>query len=189
LGNGCSVTAIDHGKSVDTSMGFTPLEGLMMGTRCGSIDPAIVTYLIEHVGLTPKEVDNIMNKQSGLLGVSGLSNDLRDVRAAAEAGNERAMLAYEMYSNSVKRYLGQYTFTMAGVDAIILTGGVGENCDRMRRMIFEGLEGLGIIVDQELNRQRGHERFISAEESSVKILVIPTNEELMIARDVAGLCA
>ncbi|NLG10639.1 MAG: acetate kinase [Coriobacteriaceae bacterium] len=187
LGNGCSITAIDHGHSVETSMGFTPLEGLMMGTRCGSIDPAIVTYLIGAQGMTAAEVENMMNRESGLLGISGLSNDLRDIRAATEAGHERATLAYEMYSNSVKKFIGQYVFAMAGVDAIVLTAGVGENCDRMRRMIFQGLEPLGIIVDQALNCQRGRERYISTEDSSVKVMVIPTNEELMIARDVAAL--
>jgi acetate kinase len=188
LGNGCSVTAIDHGASIDTSMGYTPLEGLMMGTRCGSIDPAIVTYLIDELGMAPQEVNDMMNKESGLLGISGLSNDLRDVRAATEAGHERATLAYEMYSNSVKKYIGQYVFAMAGVDAIVLTAGVGENCDRMRRMIFEGLGDLGILVDQKLNSERGYERIISDERSRVKIIVIPTNEELMIAQDVVRLC-
>ncbi|MDR1015963.1 MAG: acetate kinase [Coriobacteriales bacterium] len=184
LGNGCSLAAIDHAKSVDTTMGFTPLDGLMMGTRCGSIDPAIVLYLINYVGLTSDEVNDIMNKQSGLLGISGLSNDLRDVRSAAEAGNDRAQLAYEMYSYSVKKHIGAYVFTMAGVDAIILTAGVGENCDRMRRMIFEGLEPMGIKIDHERNLQKSGERVISTDDSRVKILVIPTNEEYMIAQDV-----
>jgi acetate kinase len=187
LGNGCSVTAIDHGISVDTSMGLTPLEGLMMGTRCGSIDPAIVVHLISKMGMTPEEVEDMMNRRSGLLGVSGLSNDLRDIRAATEAGHERATLAYEMYSNSVKRYIGQYVFAMAGVDAIVLTAGVGENCDRMRRMIFAGLEPVGILLDQEKNMLRGFERVISSDESRVKIIVIPTNEELMIVQDVLTL--
>jgi acetate kinase len=189
LGNGCSVAAIDGGISIETSMGFTPLEGLMMGTRCGSIDPAIVTYLIRELEMTPEEVEDLMNRQSGLLGVSGLSNDLRDVRAAAEAGHEGAMLAYEMYSNSVKKFIGQYAFTLAGVDAIVLTAGVGENCDRMRRMIFEGLEPLGIVLNQERNLLRGFERIISSDESRVKIIVIPTNEELMIVQDVVKLLA
>jgi acetate kinase len=189
LGNGCSVTAIDRGVSVDTSMGLTPLEGLMMGTRCGSIDPAIVIYMIETLGMTAAEAENMMNQQSGLLGVSGLSNDLRDIRAAAEAEHERAMLAYEMYSNSVKRYIGQYVFTMAGVDAIVLTAGVGENCDRMRRMIFAGLEPVGIVLDQDKNLLRGFERIISDDESRVKVIVIPTNEELMIVQDVITLLA
>ena len=128
LGNGCSVSAIDHGVAVDTSMGMTPLDGLMMGTRCGSIDPAIVPFLMEHEGMTPSEVENLMNKKSGLLGITGVSNDLRSVREEAEKGNERAMLAYEMYSNSVKKYIGQYIAVMGGVDAIVLAGGVGRIC-------------------------------------------------------------
>ncbi|MDR0501658.1 MAG: acetate kinase [Coriobacteriales bacterium] len=187
LGNGCSITAVNKGVSVDTSMGFTPLEGLMMGTRSGSIDPAIVTYLIDEAKMTSAEVADLMNKKSGLLGVSGISNDLRDVRAAAEDGNERAILAYEIYANAVKKYIGAYTFAMGGVDAVIIAGGVGENCDRMRRMIFEGLEHLGLVVNQERNLARGGERKISADESAVQIFVIPTNEELMIARDTVAM--
>lgn len=184
LGNGASITAIDHGNAVDTSMGFTPLDGLMMGTRCGSIDPAIVTYIMNKEGLTPHEMDVIMNRDSGLLGVSGVSNDLRDVRDAAAEGNERAMLAYDMYAHSVRKYIGQYLLEMAGVDAIVLTAGVGENCTQMRRLIFSGLEPLGIILDQEKNRLHGFERIISDDRSRVKIIIIPTNEEYMIARDV-----
>lgn len=183
LGNGCSMTAIDHGTAVDTSMGLTPLDGLMMGTRCGAIDPAIVPFIMEHEDLTTREVNDLMNKKSGLLGISGVSNDLRSVRDAAEAGNERANLAYDMYSNSVKKYIGQYVAVMAGVDAIVLTAGVGENCKKMRRMIFEGMQPLGIILDEEKNRQRGFERIVSSDDSNVRICVIPTNEELMIARD------
>ncbi|MDR2587500.1 MAG: acetate kinase [Coriobacteriales bacterium] len=187
LGNGCSISAVDKGHSVDTSMGFTPLDGVMMGTRCGTIDPAIVIYLIKALGLTPDEAEDLMNRQSGLLGISGVSNDLRDIRAAAESGHERALLAYEMYANSVKRFIGQYVFAMAGVDAIVFTAGVGENDDRTRRQVFEGLEPLGILLDEEKNRKRGGERFISAEDSRVKILVVPTNEELMIVQDVLEL--
>ena len=136
IGNGGSIAAIKDGKCMDTTMGLTPLEGLMMGTRCGSIDPAIVTFLMEKLDLTPGEMNDIMNKQSGLLGISGISNDLRSVREASEAGDERAMLAYEMYSSRVKKYIGQYFFMLGGADAIVLTAGVGENCDKMRRMIF-----------------------------------------------------
>ena len=184
LGNGCSASAIDHGIAVDTSMGLTPLDGLMMGTRCGAIDPAIVTFLIEHENMTPGEVNDLMNKKSGLLGISGLSNDLRTVRDAALRGEPRSVLAYDMYSNSVKKYIGQYIAVMGGVDAIVLTAGVGENCERMRRMIFSGLQPLGIVLDEEKNRQgRGTEREISADNSAVRIIVIPTNEEYMIARD------
>jgi len=183
LGNGCSVSAIDHGVAVDTSMGLTPLDGLMMGTRCGAIDPAIVPFIMEKENLTTQEVNDLMNKKSGLLGISGISNDLRSVRDASENGNERAQLAYEMYSNSVKKYIGQYTAVMGGVDAIVLTAGVGENCEKMRRMIFAGLQPLGIKIDLERNKLRGSEREISTDDSAVRIVVIPTNEEYMIARD------
>ena len=183
LGNGCSMSAIDHGVAVDTSMGLTPLDGLMMGTRCGAIDPAIVPFVMEHEGLTAAEVNDLMNKKSGLLGISGISNDLRSVRDASEAGDERAQLAYDMYSNSVKKYIGQYIAVMGGVDAIVLTAGVGENCEKMRRMIFAGLQPLGIVLDLEKNRARGFEREVSADSSQVRIIIIPTNEELMIARD------
>ena len=183
LGSGCSVSAIDHGVAVDTSMGLTPLDGLMMGTRCGAVDPSIVTFLMDHEGLSTAEVNDLMNKQSGLLGISGVSNDLRSVREAAESGNERAMLAYDMFSNSVKKYIGQYIAVMGGVDAIVLTAGVGENDEKTRRMIFSGLEPLGIVLDMEKNRERGFERIISTDDSEVQILVIPTNEEYMIARD------
>lgn len=183
LGNGCSMSAIDHGVAVDTSMGLTPLDGLMMGTRCGAIDPAIVPFLMEHEGLNAAEVNDLMNKQSGLLGISGISNDLRSVRDASEAGHERAQLAYDMYSNSVKKYIGQYIAVMGGVDAIVLTAGVGENCKKMRRMIFSGLQPLGIVLDEQKNQQSGFERIISSDKSAVDIIIIPTNEEYMIARD------
>ncbi len=183
LGNGCSISAIDHGVAVDTSMGLTPLDGLMMGTRCGAIDPAIVPFIMEKESLTTQEVNDLMNKKSGLLGISGISNDLRSVKEASEAGDERAQLAYEMYSNSAKKYIGQYIAVMGGVDAIVLTAGVGENCEKMRRMIFAGLQPLGIKIDPEKNKLRGHEREISTDDSAVRIVVIPTNEEYMIARD------
>ena len=184
LGNGCSISAIDHGVAVDTSMGLTPLDGLMMGTRCGAIDPAIVPFIMEKENLTAAEVNDLMNKKSGLLGVSGISNDLRSVRQASEEGDERAQLAYDMYSNSAKKYIGQYIAVMGGVDAIVLTAGVGENCDKMRRMIFAGLQPLGIKIDLEKNRAglRG-EREISTDDSEVRIVIIPTDEEYMIARD------
>lgn len=183
LGNGCSVTATDHGTPIDTSMGFTPLDGLMMGTRSGSIDPAIVTFLMEHEGLDAEEMNSILNKKSGLLGISGISNDLRSVREASDAGDPRAILAYEMYSTCVKKYIGQYLALMSGTDAIVLSAGVGENCDKMRRMIFAGWQPLGIILDPEKNKQRGFERIISSDRSKVPIIVIPTDEEYMIARD------
>lgn len=183
LGNGCSITAVDHGIAVDTSMGMTPLDGLMMGTRCGSIDPAIVTYLMHHEGFTPAEMDAVLNKQSGLLGVSGVSNDLRSVDEAAEHGDERALLAYEMYSNSAKKFIGQYIAVMGGVDCIVLTGGVGENSAKMRRMIFEGLQTMGIVLDEQRNHKGPREREISTDDSQVLIVIIPTDEELMIAHD------
>ena len=184
LGNGSSISAIDHGVAVDTSMGLTPLDGLMMGTRCGAIDPAIVPFIMEKENLTAAEVNDLMNKKSGLLGISGISNDLRSVRQASEEGDERAQLAYDMYSNSAKKYIGQYIAVMGGVDAIVLTAGVGENCDKMRRMIFAGLQPLGIKIDLEKNRKglRG-EREISTDDSEVRIVIIPTDEEYMIARD------
>ena len=184
LGNGCSISAIDHGVAVDTSMGLTPLDGLMMGTRCGAIDPAIVPFIMEKENLTAAEVNDLMNKKSGLLGISGISNDLRSVRQASEEGDERAPLAYDLYSNSAKKYIGQYIAVMGGVDAIVLTAGVGENCDKMRRMIFAGLQPLGIKIDLEKNRKglRG-EREISTDDSEVRIVIIPTDEEYMIARD------
>ena len=183
LGNGCSITAVDHGIAVDTSMGMTPLDGLMMGTRCGSIDPAIVTYVMDKEGLTTGEMNDLLNKKSGLLGVSGISNDLRSVDEQAEHGNERALLAYEMYSNSAKKFIGQYIAVMGGVDCIVLTGGVGENSAKMRRMIFAGMQTMGIILDEERNRSGAREREISSDRSEVLIVIIPTDEELMIARD------
>lgn len=183
LGNGCSMSAIDHGVAVDTSMGLTPLDGLIMGTRSGAVDPAIPIFLMENEGFTSEEMNDVLNKKSGLLGISGVSNDMRDLRKASEEGHERAQLAYDMYSNSVKKYIGQYIAVMGGVDVIVLTAGVGENCDKMRRMIFAGLQPLGIELDFERNKERGGEREISTDESEVQILVIPTDEEYMIARD------
>ena len=183
LGNGCSMTAVDHGVAVDASMGLTPLDGLMMGTRSGAIDPAIIPFIMEHEGLSTSEINDVLNKKSGLLGISGISNDLRSIRSASEEGDDRAQLAYEMYSNSVKKYLGQYIAVMGGVDVIVLTAGVGENCEKMRRMIFAGLQPLGIVLEHEKNKERKGEREISTKDSRVVILVIPTDEEYMIARD------
>ncbi len=183
LGNGGSITAVDHGIAVDTSMGFTPLDGLMMGTRSGSLDPAIVTYLMEHENLSPQEMNDILNKKSGMLGISGISNDLRTIDEAANKGNERAALAYEMYAYSIKRIIGSYIAVMAGVDAIVLTAGVGENSNKVRSLIFSGMRQMGIHLDERRNKMRGFERIISADDSDVQILVIPTDEEYMIARD------
>ncbi|MDR1713181.1 MAG: acetate kinase [Coriobacteriales bacterium] len=188
LGSGCSLAAVDHGRCVDNTLGFTPLDGLMMGTRCGSIDPAIVIFLIREVGLSPDDAEEIMNKLSGFQGVSGVSNDLRDVKQAADAGNERAQLAYQIFANRIKKFIGAYTFEMGGVDAIIMTAGVGENDAYTRQLVFEGLDGLGIVLDSEKNLQRGEDRIISADSSQVQILVIPTNDELMIVDDVLALC-
>ena len=187
LGNGCSISAIDHGVAVDTSMGLTPLDGLMMGTRCGAIDPAIVPFIMEKESLTTQEVNDLMNKKSGLLGISGISNDLRSVKEASEAGDERAQLAYEMYSNSAKKYIGQYIAVMGGVDAIVFTAGVGENSTDMRKHICQGLEYMGVKMDAEKNKVRGKEADVSTPDSKVKIFIIPTNEELMIAMDTAGI--
>ncbi|MCL2882962.1 MAG: acetate kinase [Coriobacteriia bacterium] len=183
LGNGCSLAAIDGGFSVDTTMGFTPLEGVMMGTRCGSIDPAIVSYLIENKDLTPDDVNNLMNRKSGLLGISGVSNDLRDVQEAAAAGNEQAALAEQMYAHSIKKYLGQYAFEMGGLDVVVMTAGVGENSARMRELIFHNLGTMGIIIDPARNALSGGERIISSDNSRVTVAVIPTNEELVIVKD------
>lgn len=183
IGNGASCSAVKGGEAIDTSMGLTPLDGLMMGTRCGAIDPSVVTFIEEKEGLSAQEMDNVMNKKSGFLGISGVSSDLRDVAAAADEGNERAKLAYEMAAERTKKYIGQYTFAMGGVDVIVCTAGVGENDARMREMIFTGLEDLGIKLDPEKNKLRGDDRIISADDSKVTIVVIPTDEEYMIAKD------
>lgn len=183
LGNGCSASAVSGGKAVDTSMGLTPLDGLMMGTRCGAIDPAIVPFVMDLEGLDTAGVNTLMNKKSGLLGISGVSNDLRSVQEAAEAGNERAQLAIDMYAQSVKKYIGIYLAVMGGADGIVFTAGIGENSAMMREKILSGLEGLGIVLDSEKNAVRGGDRFISTDDSAVKVMVIPTKEEWMIARD------
>jgi len=189
LGNGCSLAAIDGGKVIDTSMGFTPLAGVMMGTRCGNIDPALVTFLITQLGLSPEEVDHTMNKESGLLGISGVGSDLRDVEQAADEGDERARLACALYAYEIRKFLGAFAFALGGLDAIVFTAGVGENASRMRAEILEGLDGLGIYLASERNEVRKGERLISAASSRVKLLVIPTNEELLIARDTAACIA
>lgn len=183
LGNGASVTAIKHGKSIDTSMGFTPLEGLVMGTRCGDIDPAIVSFIREKEELDASETNDILNKQSGVLGISGVSSDFRDLETAAAEGNERAILAMKVFAHKVRFYIGAYIAEMNGVDAIIFTAGVGENDIGMRDIICSELGNLGIKIDLVKNKVRGKETFINADDSKVKIILIPTNEELMIARD------
>lgn len=187
LGNGASVTAMDGGKSVDTSMGFTPLQGLMMGTRCGDIDPAIVTYMIDELKMDPKEVNEIMNKKSGFLGVSGKSSDSRDIEDLDEQGDKRATLTLEMYYHRIKSYIGSYIAIMNGVDAIVFTAGIGENSSHTRHGVCKNMENLGIIFDENKNNVRGKTTELSADNSKVKVFLIPTNEELVIARDTCEL--
>jgi acetate kinase len=183
LGNGASVTAIKGGKSVSTSMGFTPLEGLAMGTRCGDIDPAIVTFIMEKENLNINQVNNMLNKESGVLGISGVSSDFRDIETAAKDGNERAALAIKAFDRRVKRYIASYAAVMGGVDGIIFTAGLGENSPTNRLAITDGLEFMGVEMDIIANDFRGSAKIVSKESSKVKVLVIPTNEELMIAKD------
>ena len=183
LGNGSSVTAIEGGKSVDTSMGFTPLAGLPMGTRSGDIDAGILEYLMNKYGMDIKEMVNVLNKKSGVMGVSGVSSDFRDLEEAFEQGNERAGLAVDMFNYGVKKLIGAYAAAMGGVDAIIFTAGVGENSASQRMAIASGLEFMGVKMDEDANKVRGEERVISAPDSKVTVLLIPTNEELMIAMD------
>lgn len=183
LGNGSSIAAIKNGKSFDTSMGFTPLDGLPMGTRAGNIDPAIIEFLAENEGLSAKEVINILNKKSGMLGISGVSSDFRDLDTANEEGNARAKLAKDMFDNSVKKIIGSYIAEMGGVDAIIFTAGVGENDRSVRWDVCSHMEYLGIKIDPEKNKFRGRQMDISIDWARVRVLVIPTNEELMIAQD------
>lgn len=181
LGNGSSISAVDCGKCVDTSMGFTPLDGVPMGTRTGSMDPAVMTYLMNK-GMTSKEIDNLVNKESGVAGISGVSSDFRDLTAAANSGNERARLALDMFTYQVKKYIGAYAAAMGGIDAVVFTAGVGENDDVTRKEIVSGLEFMGIKIDDEKNSTRGTVD-ISAADATVKTLVIPTDEEMMIAID------
>ena len=190
LGNGCSIAAIKNGDSIDTSMGLTPLEGLVMGTRSGDIDPAIVEFICEKEGLSVHEADTLLNKQSGLLGISGLTNDMRELLAEAHESNDRrARLAIEIFCYRIRKYIGSYLAAMNGTDAVIFTGGIGENSAEIRAMICEKLNWLGIELDSESNESKtsDRERQISTENSRVKVFVIPTNEELLIARDTARL--
>ena len=184
LGNGSSVTAVQNGKSVDTSMGFTPLEGMIMGTRCGSLDPDIVTFIMEKENLTPAQMSKIMNKQSGFLGLSGLSSDARDLNDAANAGNARAKVTLKKLTYDITKLIGAYTAAMNGVDLIVFTGGIGENNPRLRRRICENLTYLGLKFDYDRNAgEKADEMMITLPDSKVKVAVIATNEELMIARD------
>ena len=183
LGNGCSISAIKDGVCIDTSMGLTPLDGFMMGTRSGGVDPSILTYLMKKCDISPDEMNTILNKKSGLLGISGVSNDSRDVIAAAEAGNDRARLANEMQNYQMVKFIGSYAAAMSGVDAIVFTGGIGENEKKTRKYICDMVSFLGFELDEENNNTRGKEIEISKAGSKVSVWVIPTNEELLIARD------
>jgi acetate kinase len=187
LGNGASICAVRNGKSIETSMGFTPLAGLAMGTRSGTIDPAVVSYLMEKEKMSIKEINDFLNKKSGVLGISGVSSDFRDIQAAAEEGNERADLAINMFCYRVKKYIGEYAAVMDGVDAVVFTAGVGENDGRVRAEVCSYLGYLGITVDVEANKLRGADIMISTPDSKVKVYVIPTNEELVIARETVAL--
>ncbi|WP_121605485.1 acetate kinase [Virgibacillus sp. Bac332] len=182
LGNGASIAAIQGGKSIDTSMGFTPLAGVTMGTRSGNIDPALIPYIMEKTGKSADEVIHVLNKESGMLALSGFSSDLRDIEQTAQE-NKRAELALEVFAGRIHKYLGSYAAKMSGVDAIIFTAGVGENSDVIREKVLHGLEFMGVYWDQALNKVRGKEQFINYPHSPVKVIVIPTNEEVMIARD------
>ncbi|MCX8056462.1 MAG: acetate kinase [Ignavibacteria bacterium] len=185
LGNGCSVAAIDGGVSIDTSMGFTPLEGLLMGTRCGDLDPSIPLHVMGKEELTLAEVNTMLNKHSGLMGISGVSNDMREIIKAMHEGNERAKYAFEVFCYRIKKYIGAYVAALGGLDAIVFTGGIGENSVDVRREVLSNLEFLGIELDEEKNQISSGERLITKENSRVKVFVIPTNEELVIALDTA----
>lgn len=190
LGNGASIAAVQGGKSIDTSMGFTPLAGLTMGTRSGNIDPALIPYIMGRTGKSVENVLNVLNKESGMLAVSGFSSDLRDIEIEASKGNERAQLALDVFADRIHKYIGSYAARMGGVDAIIFTAGIGENSELIREKVLKGLEFMGVYFDPDLNHVRGKEVYLSHPYSPVKVLVIPTNEEVMLARDtvrVAGL--
>ena len=187
LGQGASIAAIKGGKCLDTSMGLTPLAGIPMGSRSGDIDPAIVTYLMENANLSAKEVDTVLNKKSGLFGISGVSPDSRDIEEAAASGNERAQLALDNYNYLVAQFIAKYAVTMQGIDAIVFTAGIGENAGTTRKGVCDNLAYMGIKLDEEKNKTRGQEIEISTPDSKIKVFVIPTNEELVIARDTMNL--
>ena len=187
LGNGASISAVNCGKSVDTSMGLTPLEGLVMGTRSGDLDPAIIDFVGKKEGLSLNEMNEVLNKKSGMLGISGVSSDGRDLEAAAETGNKRAQLALDVFDYRVIKYIGAYAAAMNGVDAIAFTAGIGENNIKMRKDVCSSLTYLGVKLDEEKNNVRGEERIISADDSKVQVLLVPTNEELAIARETLAL--
>lgn len=183
LGNGSSITAVKNGKSIDTTMGLTPLDGLVMGTRTGKLDPAIVVYMIQNLGLSVEEADKVLNKESGVLGISGLSSDFRDLEDAADQGNERAKLALDMFIDRARGFIGSYLVKLGKVDALAFAGGIGENSATMREALLENLDLFGIKLDKEVNAQTREEKLISAEDSQIKVFVVPTNEELMIAQE------
>ena len=188
IGNGGSVTAVLNGKSFDTSMGFSPLDGLVMGTRCGQVDASAITFIGEKEGMSYAELNTMMNKQSGVLGLTGISSDMRDIDRAYDEGNPRAILARDMYYNRIKKFVGEYAAEMGGVDLIVFTGGVGENSSEMRETVCSGLEFMGVKFDREANRGvRGVDKILSAPDSKVKVAVIATNEELVIATDTYNL--
>ncbi len=187
LGNGSSITAVDGGKSVDTSMGFTPLDGLIMGTRCGSVDPSAIDYVEKKKGFTPDEMTEYMNKKSGFLGLSGIGSDNRDITAAAEEGNERCKAVQEIFAYQIKKYIGSYAAAMNGLDAVIFTGGIGENAPDVRANSCSNLDIFGLKIDDEANVKRGELAKISTDDSKVQVWVVPTNEELLIARDTLAL--
>lgn len=191
LGNGSSITAVNQGKAVDTSMGFMPNDGILMGTRCGAVDPSVLMYLINSLGMDPKEVEDIINKKSGLLGVTGVSSDARDVREAAQGGNARARLAEKILVHGIKKFIGSYAAEMNGLDVVVFTAGLGENSAILREWVCTDMDFLGIQMDNDKNANspRGQEIDVSAADSKVKVLVIPTNEEYMIALDTAELAA
>jgi len=184
LGNGASIAAIEGGKSMDTSMGFTPLAGVTMGTRSGNIDPALIPFIMEKTDQSADEVLQVLNKKSGLLGISGFSSDLRDITEQAKEGNDRAELALQIFADNIHKYIGSYASGMNGVDAIIFTAGIGENSEIVRARVLQGLEFMGVYWDPTLNKISGEESFVNYPHSPVKVMVIPTNEEVMIARDV-----
>lgn len=187
IGNGASVAAVKYGKVIDTSMGLTPLAGLMMGSRCGDIDPSAVTYLMEKLGKAPQEMAEFLNKESGVLGITGISSDMREIEAAEKEGNRRAHLAMQMYNYRIKKYIGAYAAAMNGVDIIVFTAGVGENQEGMRWESCAGLDYLGVKMDRERNHVRAKEQILSADDSRVKVVMIPTDEEIVIARDTVEL--
>lgn len=188
LGNGSSISAVDHGKCVDTTMGFTPLDGLLMGTRSGAVDPSAIIHVMKEENLSAEDMNNILNKKSGYLGVSGVTSDDRDLRKAAQEGNKRAQLASDMQRYQVKKYIGSFAAAMGGVDAVVFTGGIGEHSIELRSEVCANMEFLGIKIDENLNEKfNGEEKDISAEGATVRTWIVPTNEELMIARDTVDL--